>query len=747
MSPALPPIETTVLLAAVDALPARLRKKLDDAAAKLAGRPVERDGDRHTVAIDDATTVTLTTAGGVVRAPEAVTCTCLLAPNCLHRAAVLSLAPIHDPAADDSAPASTVDSSSPAPAGSDSGEGASAADAGRARPDTARPDPTGGAGTTADASTADETDRADETGAPRPGDAGAARPSGAPGGTGGTQGGDADGTRAGNADEARTGHAGGTRAGHAGEARAGDVGGAGAGRVDGAEGAVPEEGAVVLTAQQRAAVAQLWRAACGVLTDGVSGAGTVARAALLRAAHEAQAGKVYRAAAAARVVATLLQAGRAGDAHYRLADLGEALRELLTVTHRLMAGGGDPVAEGLVGTARRQYHLAGSLRLFGLCTTAVLAGTGHAGVVTYAADRQGRLWMVADIMPGDARRAARAGGATLAMGETALTHRGLTRAGLVVTGATATGGRQLGAGKGVRAVTAAGAGWHEEPLAGLWAEPVAEQVHRAFEALAVPVSDRPAGADLLFLRVTVAGSDGDVVLARDADGMPLLLRVAVDHPALGYRDNLRVLGRAEGLEMLVIARPDPGRPGTVLPLAVAPPEGTGWHLPAPHGGHADLAFDRLHRSQLPQPSAPGETDADEELPAGDGEREETAAGGGIAEEGWRPAVSDPALHRLTAQVERTVAGGRAMLAFPDGRGPSDADRLRAVRLDAGAALLDGLIGAAADRPRDAFGRLGDDDGTAFARAWLAAATYADAAGRALAEASWLPGDPRLEAPA
>ncbi|GAA2365182.1 hypothetical protein [Dactylosporangium salmoneum] len=745
MSPTLPPIETTVLLAAVDSLPARLRKKLDDAAARLAGRPVEHDGDRHTVAVDDATTVTLTTTGGVVRAAEAVTCTCLLAPNCLHRAAVLSLAPIHDPAAEDPALASTVDGSSPAPAEGDGGAGATA-DAGA-----------GGMGA------------ADETDAARPSGAATGRAGGVPGGTGGTQPGDAGEAQAGHAGEARAGHAGEARAGHAGEARAGHGDGvraghadgtqaghsgearAGhpgeAGRVDGAEGAVPEEGAVVLTAQQRAAVAQLWRAACGVLAGGVSGSGTVARAALLRAAHEAQAGKMYRAAAAARVVATLLQAGRAGDPHYRLADLGEALRELLTVTHRLMAGDGGPVAEGLVGTARRQYHLAGSLRLFGLCTTAVLAGTGHAGVVTYAADRQGRLWMVADIMPGDARRAARAGGATLAMGETALTHRGLTRAGLVVTGATATGGRQLGAGKGVRAVTAAGAGWHEEPLAGLWAEPVAEQVHRAFEALAVPVNDRPAGADLLFLRVTVAGTDGDAVLARDADGMPLLLRVAVDHPALGYRDNLRVLGRAEGLEMLVIARPDPGRPGTVLPLAVAPPEGTGWHLPAPHGGHADLAFDRLHRSQLPQPSVLGETDAEEELPAGDaGEEEETAAPGDIAEEGWRPAVSDPALHRLTAQIERTMAGGRVMLAFPNGRGPSDADRLRAARLDTGAALLDGLIGAAADRPRDAFGRLGDDDGTAFARAWLAAATYADAAGRALAEASWLPGDPRLEAP-
>ncbi|MFD0580430.1 hypothetical protein [Dactylosporangium darangshiense] len=374
------------------------------------------------------------------------------------------------------------------------------------------------------------------------------------------------------------------------------------------------------------------------------------------------------------------------------------------VTHRLRRATGDgAVAEGLLGAARRQYHLEGSLRLYGLCTTAVLAGTGHAGVVTYAADRGGRLWMIADVMPGDARRAARAGGATIAMGETALTHRGLTRAGLVVTGATAAGSRQLGAGRGVKAVTASGAAWHEEPLSGLWAEPVAAQVHRAFEGLAVPVAERGAGSDLLFLRVTVLGTDGDAVLARGADGMPLVMRVAVDHPALGYRENLRILGRAEGLELLVIARPDPGRPGTVLPIAVAPPsaDGDGWHLPAAGGGHVDLAFDRLHRSHLPQPGpaadrhdeTPAETQDEPENrsePENRDEREtrdkqknldeqenrdgweSNEPGGSVQEsdDGWRPVVSNPALHRLAVQIERAVSGGGSCSRFRTAAGPA-----------------------------------------------------------------------------
>jgi hypothetical protein len=153
----------------------------------------------------------------------------------------------------------------------------------------------------------------------------------------------------------------------------------------------------------------------------------------------------------------------------------------------------------------------------------------------------------------------------------------------------------------------------------------------------------------------------------------------------------------------------------VFPLAVAPVEGSAWRV----DGHADLAFDRLHASQLPR--------------AGDARAGSPVAGPGAAAGG-----PEPALQRLTAQVERAVAGGRVMLTFPTGRGPSDATRLRRARLEAGAALLERLVEAANHRPRDAFGRLGDDDGADFARAWLAAAAYADAAGRALAEASWLP---------
>ena len=460
---ALPPVVDTVLVTAVDALPARLRKKVDEAVTRFAALPVTAADGRFMVAVDDTTTVTLVTDGGVVRSPDAATCTCLLAPNCLHRAAVLALAPAY--AAGSPAEAE----GSPAPQGTAGGTAPDTAVAGGV-PDVAAP--------------------AVDQGTNPP-----------------------DTTAVAAADTT----------------------------------AVPAEvAAEPLTAQQRAAVEHLWRAAVDVLAAGVTGSGTVARTALLRAAHEGQACKVYRPATGARVVAAMLQAARAGDPDFRLGDLTGALQELIGVLQRLRSAGGGP-AEGLLGAARRAYELQGSLRLHGLCTTAVLADSGYAGVVTYVADRDGGLWMIADLMPGDARRAAKAGNATVALGETALSHRALTRAGLVVSGATASATRQLGAGRSVRAVTAGGRGWHEEPLAGLWRVPLGEQVHRAFEALALPVTDRRAGDDLVFLSVRIEGTGGgDAVDATASGGTPLTLRVADDSPALAYRDNLRLLGRATG---------------------------------------------------------------------------------------------------------------------------------------------------------------------------------------------------------
>lgn len=687
MSVPLPPVEGVVLADGVDALPGRLRKRLDAAVAKVSGWDVRVDGSVWTIQVDDATAVTLRIVGGAVRSADDARCTCLLAPACLHRAAVLAAAPLAEPFSAD--PPGTDTAGAPV-----AGSAVAAAAGAPATASTAGP-ATAGAGAAPAAA----------------GTAGAANASGA----------------------ANTARAAGT-AGAAGAAGAADA----------------AEAAAGLGAAHRAATEAVRSAAGAILSAGVTGTGAVLRAALLRAAHEARTHGLHHLAAGARLVATHLQDARSAAPHYRLATLTDDLRDLLLLAHRL----GDPhlptsEVAALLGTARRDYLPRGSLRLHGLCTVPVLARSGHAGTATYTVDRDGTMWLVADIYPGDATRASATVDAAIPVGEGILDHRELARAGLMVTGATASESRQLGAGRSVRAVRAGGAAWTDSPLAALWDEPVDSQLDRAFAALRARVQDRPAGDDLLFLRVVVLGSSGSGggggVSALTLDERLVTLVADLDHPALAYRDNLRVLARATGVPLLLIGRPDPAHPGRIRALAIAPDDSAATppadpgpaidpapapapapalRLPAEWGGHADLGYDRLHRGMV--------VDGDPSPPSS--AREATPHPHGAATDDHPSAPLDPALHLLRRHLERAVDGGRAVQAFAR----SDQHVLRRARWDAGADFLAALETAAKPGTRDVFGRLTDDDGRRFVDTWLAAAVYEQAAARALGRAAWSP---------
>ncbi|MEU6992266.1 SWIM zinc finger family protein [Streptomyces sp. NPDC046465] len=109
--PALPPVAAEVAATALDPLPARLRKRVDGAVAKAAAWPVDTTADgagtvvRAVVRVDDETLVTLSAPQGIVAAAEDATCTCLLAPACLHRAAVLLRAPLAEEPPTEGSPA------------------------------------------------------------------------------------------------------------------------------------------------------------------------------------------------------------------------------------------------------------------------------------------------------------------------------------------------------------------------------------------------------------------------------------------------------------------------------------------------------------------------------------------------------------------------------------------------------------------------------------------------------------------
>ncbi|WP_405769836.1 SWIM zinc finger family protein [Actinacidiphila glaucinigra] len=448
------------------------------------------------------------------------------------------------------------------------------------------------------------------------------------------------------------------------------------------------------TPEQRAAAGALRAAGAAALDAGIDGSGAVVQAELLRAAHSARLAGLPRAAAAAVSVVTRLRAARAADPGHRLADLVAALRELLGTAHRVPHATGTELA-AVRGTARQPYTPDGSLRLYGLFSEPVLTASGYAGAVTWTTDADGRLCTVSDVAPGGPGRATGAADRAVRIGDTALTHRELSRAGLAVSGATVSPTGRLGAGAAVRAVRASGAAWTAEPLDRLWRVPVAEQAVRAL------------GADdgLLFLDVTLAGTvreaGGDCLLAR-CDDLTIRLAAAHDHPALPHRDNLRLLADAPGTRLRVIARLDPAPHPRALLLATS--------HPADPEARVDTGLDRLQRADLPAaaPAVP--------LPAPD-------------------APDEAPVHLLLRRVHQAASGGRRVLALPTSSAP-DARRLRRVALPTAADLVDDIHRAAADRGRDAFGRLLPADTDRFALAWLAAAVYADELSRALCAAAW-----------
>ncbi|MFJ8621478.1 hypothetical protein ACIRD3_01365 [Kitasatospora sp. NPDC093550] len=667
-----PAVRPEVVAEVVAGLSTRLQKRLDGAAAKLADRPVVRDGDEWRVEVDEETVLVLHAPGAVVADQADVRCGCLLAPACVHRAAAVTLCPIAEAAEPLTEPTELTETAGP----TETAEPTELAELAETAGPTETAEPGSAATTTAPTDTAAPTAPADPT---------------AP-----------------------------------------------------AEPPVPQ---VPLTAAELAAARHLHRAAAAVLAAGVGGAGAVAQAELLRAAHRARLVGLHRPAAAGVAVATRVRAARSGAPDHRLADLVAGLRELLGLTTALTAGTG-PVAE-LRGTARQTYREEGGLRLYGLFAEPVLTAT-HAGAVSWAVDTTGRLSTIAEVMPhadagAAAPQAVGAGDRTVRLGDAALSHREFSRAGLAVQGATRSASGRLGAGAAVRAVRAAGAAWAAEPAARLWSVPAAVQVERALAALDQPYESRPAGSDLLFLDVTLLGTAPDgpggapQLLARCAeDGPVVVLRPALEHPELPFRANLALLATAPGLRLRVVGRLERAdRPELRLLAIGAPPEAPDpLVLPADRAGRVNLGLERLQAADL-QAADLRTTDlrtTDLGTPAlvAPAEGAEPPAG----RQPGLPAPSGPPVHVLGRRVEQTVTTGRHGLAPSRATAAADRALLRAAGLSTAAELLDGLRAAAANQRRDVFGRIVADDHDAFATAWLAAAWYTEDLATALCSAAW-----------
>lgn len=462
---------------------------------------------------------------------------------------------------------------------------------------------------------------------------------------------------------------------------------------------------VTLSQRQRAAAAQAWSAGAALLEAGASGAGLLLTSELLRAVHSCRETSLHRAAAAGLRVAQRLRDLHAERPEFRLAALAGDLATLLSTARELTQA--TAVQSHWLGTARRTYAPVGSLRVTGLLSEAVVSAAGYAGVVTYLCDQSGRIWSLGDVAPGPPERCLLAYGAPIELGDASLDHHDLAREGLYLQGAKASVEGRLGSGRGVRAVRASGSAWTAEPLAGLWREPLEAQLDRVWAARSRGGSGaQRAGSDLVFVRGVVRGVRGHTLELVVDDGVTVSGLAATDHAELSYRSNLRLLGCAPGLPLLVVGRVIVGRPRTLMLLAVAPVSGpaeVALDLPSALGDRVNLGLDVLQHAHVrgasPLPNA---------LP-------ESVLRGPLD-------PSDP-LDPLRRRVQQIVSGGRSAVSEPAWTGLArDEAALQRAQLGSASQILRAL-GRAAGRER-------------LARAWLVAWTYLGAATSRLQRSSW-----------
>ncbi|MFF5004095.1 hypothetical protein ACFY3G_14770 [Streptomyces phaeochromogenes] len=684
----LPPVAPEVFASAVESLTTRLRGRLDAAVEALAAAPVTAECGTFAVRCGEDALVTLAPdPSGTVTDTEQAHCTCLLAPRCLHRAAVLGACPIAvtEPARPVVIAPSVL--SGPGAAAELTGavpptEPGCSAGAGRS-PEPDRP--TDGIRPTEQVSTTERVRPAEpnQLAGPGTGPEPARAPADAPTGP---------------------------------------------------------------TAAQIRAASGLWTAAAAVLSAGTAGTGAVLEAELLRAAHTARLTGLHRAEAAALSVVRCLRTTRDPYSPGRLTELVTALRELLLVAHLLKAGAPEPA---LIGAVRRNHRPDGSLRLYGICREPVIGADDLGGVVTHLLDDDGRWYTLRDVQPGGPARARRAGTALVAIRSFLSDHFRVSRGGLIISGATVSPEGRLLAESGVRATFAAGRPWTEAAPATVFARPLAESAAVRFPASRVGdpggAGDHKGTGDpesagyarpLIGCDVEIAAADGEDLLVRElpcggdafADGRPnpggpFRLAPAHSHPALAHTANFRRLGARPGLRIRVLGRLDPDRVTTLRALAVGPVPGTETTLRLPHDwqGRADLGYDVLLSDHfppnIPSPSPPS--------PSPDFSSCAVTS-------------ADSPLWRVRRLVELAVTGGRR-IAAESTRGSDHeghAAVLRRSGLVTGSDLLTALGAVAGRRSLDVFGRHSGADPDQYATQWLATAVYLAAAEANLRHGTW-----------
>jgi hypothetical protein len=331
---------------------------------------------------------------------------------------------------------------------------------------------------------------------------------------------------------------------------------------------------VEIDAAMRQAAEVVTKEIAQLLRMGVRRADLLRQSGLLRAAHQCRAVNLVRLGnivlGIVEGIRRLRDKSSVADSVALTENLGTALHlsEQIKRTNRLSLDA--------IGQSRRQFYPCSLRKLHGLCAEPILTLSGYGGLIVYLQrdDAQGNsndddVVVIHQARPGGESWIGQAYRGGIDLGVGTFTGVELSRGSMLVQNATLSCDGRLGKGRDTR--------WSKleqnnpRPFSrGRFANPMAQQLAKVFEVATVENQERRAGWDLVAFEAQVLGAQGCALLVRiDQSLIPWKLRIAIDHPALMYRENLGMLARTPGLPIRCLGRVRLHAAGEIDLLAIA----------------------------------------------------------------------------------------------------------------------------------------------------------------------------------
>lgn len=351
--------------------------------------------------------------------------------------------------------------------------------------------------------------------------------------------------------------------------------------------------------KQRRSARELVSNVAKLLQIGVANAGVVVQSGLLRAVHQCRADGLHRLAGLGLRVVAGTSEFRARAATSDPAQLAEDAALLLETSRHVQNPGA--IASFWIGTARRKQMPVRPRKLHGLFAEPVITRSGFSGAAVYFLGEDDRIYTASDVRPGDALRARDAYSGGIEMGTLVQPAKQLARGAYLGSDLTASGDGRLGRGKGIKLAQQGESSWQAEVIAERFRRSLADQWNGAFRQAALPADVRPAGWDFVFVSGTVMGALGPQLLFKpESHTRPIRLAIENESETMHFRENLRMLSHAPGLQLQIIARVNLQEPTIMAPLAAAPMEGNHHshdvprlEIPQSFAGRLCLGFDEI----------------------------------------------------------------------------------------------------------------------------------------------------------